>query len=81
VLARKLTGFRWSTENRSIGFIFLVSSGLIFCATVFLPLWQATALGSLAVLLSGLYSLKLLIELLPPELLPWPIRKWVLRSV
>ncbi len=81
VLARKLTGFRWSAENRSIGFIFLVSSGLVFCATVFLPLWQATALGSLAVLLSGLYSLKLLIELLPPELLPWPIRKWVLRSV
>jgi len=81
VFARKLTGFRWSAENRSIGLIFLVSSGLIFCATVFLPLWQATALGSLAVLLSGLYSLKLLIELLPPELLPWPIRKWVLRSV
>lgn len=81
VFARKLTGFRWSAENRSIGLIFLVSSGVIFCATVLLPLWQATVLGSLAVLLSGLYSLKLLIELLPPALLPWPIRKWVLRSV
>jgi PST family polysaccharide transporter len=60
--------------------IFIVSSALIFSATLFLPFWQATALGSLAVLLSGLYSLKMLIGLLPPELLPLPIRKWMLRE-
>ncbi len=81
IFARKLTGFRWSAANRRIGFIFLAASGLIFCATIFLPLWQATALGSLAVLLSGLYALKLLVELVPPEQLPRPIRKWVLGSV
>ncbi len=79
--ARKLTGFRWSAANIRIGLIFLASSGLIFGATLVLPFWQATALGSLAVLLSGLYSLKMLMGLLPPELLPLPIRKWVLRSV
>ena len=78
--ARKLTGFRWSAANLKIGLIFLVSSALIFCATLFLPFWQATALGSLAVVLSGLYSLKMLIGLLPPELLPLPIRKWMLRE-
>ncbi|MBP1862294.1 O-antigen translocase [Rhizobium herbae] len=76
--ARKLTGFRWSAANLKVGCIFLVSSGLIFCATLFLPFWQATALGSLAVLTSGLYSLKMLIELLPPEKLPQPLRRWML---
>lgn len=79
--ARKLTGFRWSSDNLRIGLIFLVSSALIFSATLLLPFWQATALGSLAVLLSGLYSLKMLIGLVPPEMLPRPIRKWVLRTV
>lgn len=79
--ARKLTGFRWSPANLKIGLIFIVSSALTFSATLFLPFWQATALGSLAVLLSGLYSLKMLIGLLPPESLPLPIRKWVLRAV
>lgn len=79
--ARKLTGFRWSSDNLRIGLIFLVSSALIFSATLLLPFWQATALGSLAVLLSGLYSLKMLIGLVPPEMLPRPIRKWVLKAV
>lgn len=79
--ARKLTGFRWSPDNLRIGLVFLVSSALIFSATLFLPFWQATALGSLAVLLSGLYSLRMLIGLVPPEMLPRPIRKWVLRMV
>ena len=77
--ARKLTGFRWSPANLKIGLIFIVSSALVFCATLFLPFWQATAFGSLAVLLSGLYSLKMLIGLLPPEQLPRPVRRWVLR--
>ncbi len=79
--ARKLTGFRWSPDNLRIGLVFLVSSALIFSATLLLPFWQATALGSLAVLLSGLYSLRMLIGLVPPEMLPRPIRKWVLRMV
>jgi antigen flippase len=79
MFARKLTGFRWSTANRRIGLVFLAASALIFSATVLLPLWQATALGSLAVVLSGLYALKLLVALVPPERLPRPIRKWVLR--
>ena len=79
MFARKLTGFRWSAANRRIGLVFLAASALIFSATVLLPLWQATALGTLAVVLSGLYTLKLLVELVPPERLPRPIRKWVLR--
>ncbi|MCV9967062.1 O-antigen translocase [Pararhizobium sp. BT-229] len=81
LISRRLTGFRWSAANRKIGLIFLTASGVVFCATLFLPLWQATAFGSLAVILSGLYSLKMLIELVPPELLPRPIRKWLVRSV
>lgn len=80
LIARRLTGFRWSAANRKIGLIFLAASGMIFCATLYLPLWQTTALGSLAVIVGGLYSLKMLMELLPQELLPRPIRKWVLRS-
>jgi antigen flippase len=80
VISRRLTGFRWSAANLRIGSIFLVLSALIFGATFVLPFWQATALGSVAVIVSGVCSLKMLIELLPPETLPRPIRKWVMKS-
>lgn len=80
IISRRLTGFRWSDANLRIGSIFLILSTLIFGTTFVLPLWQAIMLGSVAVLLSGLYSLKMLIKLLPPETLPRPIRRWVARS-
>ena len=45
-----------------------------------LPLWPATAIGFVAVVLCGLYSLRMLIDLLPPESVPAIIRGWITKS-
>ncbi|MDQ0322190.1 PST family polysaccharide transporter [Pararhizobium capsulatum DSM 1112] len=80
VIAGRLTGFRWSPANYRLGVVFLLASALVFCATLFLPLWQATVLGSLAVLASGIYSLKSLVEMLPPSAFPAGLRHWMWKS-
>ncbi|NVP56819.1 O-antigen translocase [Mycoplana rhizolycopersici] len=79
-IARKLSQFRWSPANLKLTILFLMISGLVFCATVYLPPWQGMAVGTLATILSGLYSLHYLVGLMPPESLPSPIRTWVAKS-
>lgn len=80
VIVRRLSGFRWSLANLRHALLFLPASGLVFSAFLVLPLWPATAVGSLAVALSGLYSLRVLVELLPPESVPAVIRGWITKS-
>jgi PST family polysaccharide transporter len=80
VIVRQLTGFRWSPANRRHALLFLPVSGLVFLAFSVLPLWPATVMGSVAVALTGLYSLRMLVELLPPESVPAIIRGWIVKS-
>ncbi|MEK1903858.1 MAG: oligosaccharide flippase family protein, partial [Rhizobium sp.] len=80
VIVRKVTGFRWSTGNRRHALLFLPVSGLVFLAFSVLPLWPATAIGSVAVALTGLYSLRMLVDLLPPGSVPAIIRGWIAKS-
>jgi antigen flippase len=80
VIVRKLTGFRWSAANRRHGLLFLPASGLVFVMFSILPLWPATVIGFVAVALCGLYSLRMLIDLLPPESVPATIRGWITKS-
>jgi antigen flippase len=62
-IVRWLTGFRWSASNRRVGLIFLGSIGLVFCSFYLLPFWASTTVGTLAALLSGIYSLRTLCRL------------------
>ena len=80
VIVRKLTGFRWSAANRRHALLFLPASGLVFLMFSILPLWTATLIGFVAVALCGLYSLRMLIDLLPPESVPATIRGWITKS-
>ena len=80
VIVRRLTGFRWSAANRRHALLFLPASGFVFSVSLVLPLWPATAIGCVAAVLSGLYSLRMLVELLPPELVPAAIRGWITKS-
>lgn len=80
VIARWLTGFRWSAANRRHALILLPASGAVFCAFQTLPLWQATLLGLLAATLSGFYSLRMLMELIPSGLVPKAVRAWIVKS-
>lgn len=74
LIARRLSDFRWSTSSLKFGLIFLTASGFVFCCSQFLPLWQSTAIGSVAMLASGFYSLKTLVGLVPANSLPPVVR-------
>lgn len=74
-IARRLTGFSWSPANLRIGLLFVAAAALVFGATQFLPIWQAMATGTLVTLVLGLYALRCLFGLLPPESLPAPVRQ------
>ena len=69
-IARRFTGFRWSRENVVLVSIFLPAAGLAFGLFFLLPYWQATLAGTVLVVLSGLYSLRMLLKLLPRDKLP-----------
>jgi len=80
VIVRRLTGFRWSAANRRHALLFLPASGLVFAAFLILPPWSAMVIGSIAVAVSGLYSLRMLVDLLPPETVPEVVRGWITKS-
>ncbi|MBO9197576.1 O-antigen translocase [Rhizobium sp. 16-449-1b] len=73
-IARRYTGFRYSAINRILVMAYLPLSGLVFLSFQFLPLWLASSIGLVSTAATGLYSLKTLAELLPPEALPRVIR-------
>jgi PST family polysaccharide transporter len=70
VIARRLTGFRWSAANRRTGLLFLPLIGAVFCGFLLLPVWLATAVGSLVVLVSGIYSVRAVCRLISPDRVP-----------
>jgi len=80
IIVLRLTNFRWSRENIRLSLIFLPASAVVFGSFQLLPLWQATALGAAIVLVSGLYSLRMLLRLLPADSFPSAIRPWLPKS-
>jgi antigen flippase len=68
-----LSGFRWSGANIKTGVLFLSLIGVVFCGFYLFPFWLATAVGTLAVLLSGVYSIRVLLNLIPRDRIPRPI--------
>jgi enterobacterial common antigen flippase len=69
-IVRRLSGFRWSEANRRIGLLFFPLIALVFAGFYLLPFWLETTLGTLAVVLSGLYSVRVLIKLVPGDRMP-----------
>lgn len=80
IIVRRLSGFRWSDQNRRLGLIFFPASALVFGALALLPLWPATVFGLLMTALSGAYSLRVLTELVPIASLPAALKGWFSRS-
>ena len=74
-IARRLSGFRWSGENRKTGLIFLCLIAAVFCGFYVLPPMWATGVGTLAVVLSGIYSIRSLVDLVSPERIPRRLRQ------
>jgi antigen flippase len=80
MIVRRLTGFRWSAANRRHALLFVPASGLVFSALLFLPLWSAVAFGAIAVVLTMLYSLRILVGLLPPNSATAAMKGWITKS-
>jgi PST family polysaccharide transporter len=76
-IVRRLSGFRWSGENARTGMYFLSLIALIFCLLAKLSIPMATCAGVLAALLSGVYSIRELLGLLPLARIPAPLRFFV----
>ncbi|MEO7145552.1 MAG: O-antigen translocase [Bryobacteraceae bacterium] len=74
-IVRKLSGFRWSAENKQTGLLFLSLIGMVFCGFYAVPLRWAICLGTLALVLGGVYSIRILLALISPDVIPHPIQR------
>jgi PST family polysaccharide transporter len=78
-IVRRLSGFRWSVQNRRLGMITLPLTGIVFAGFYALPFWLATIVGTAALVVSSIHSVRTLVTLLPPGSLPAPVRGLLLR--
>ncbi len=77
VIARRLSGFQWSSANRRLAFLFIPLIAAVFVTQYTLSAPAAITLGVVATLVTGAYSLKTLCTLVPLERLPQPAQRMV----
>lgn len=70
VVVNRLTGFQWSSANIRLGLVFVPLVGAVFVAGYFLSPINLIILGTLAVAVSGIYSLRTLCTLIPLKKFP-----------
>jgi len=75
VIVRQLSGFRWSIANIQTSFLFLALIAVVFCSFYAFPPWLAMGIGTLAAVLSGVYSLQVILKLISPDQLPRQLLK------
>jgi PST family polysaccharide transporter len=78
-IVRHLSGFRWSTENIKTGVLFVSLIAVVFSGFYVLSPLVATGIGTLAVILSGIYSIRILLNLVSLERIPPPILRLLWR--
>ena len=74
-IVRRLSGFRWSTANKRTGLFFLTLIAVVFCGCYVLPLIWAASVGTLAAVVSGAYSIRVLLTLTPLHEIPRFMRR------
>jgi PST family polysaccharide transporter len=74
-IVRVLSGFRWSTTNRKTGLLFLTSIVVVLWGFYLLPFPWAAGVGATVTVLSALYSLNSLLNLLSVDQIPERIRR------
>lgn len=75
IIVRRLSGFRWSTANMQTSFLFLGLIAVVFCSVYVLPPLLAMGVGTLAVLLSSIYSIQVFLNLISLDRMPRPVLK------
>ncbi len=74
-VVRWLSGFCWSAANRKTGLLFGSSIAVVFCGFHVLPPWLAIGVGVFAVILSSIYSIRVLLNLVSLNRIPNPVRR------
>jgi PST family polysaccharide transporter len=74
-----LSGFRWSAANIQTGLISLSLIVVVFCVFYTVPPLWATGIGALTVILSGVYSIRALLNLTSIDGIPPPILRLLVR--
>jgi enterobacterial common antigen flippase len=74
-ITRRLSGFRWSLENRHACLVLFSSIALVFCGFYVLPVLWAALVGTLTAALCSLYSIRVLFKLVSVHKIPHPIRR------
>lgn len=74
-IVRRLSGFRWSAANLQTSFLFLGLIAVVFSSFYALPPFLAMGVGTLAVLLSGVYSIQVFLNLISLDRIPRPVLK------
>jgi len=75
LIVRRLSGFRWSSESRKLALLFGPLVAVIFIAGYLLAPVPAAILGAAITIPAGVYSLKLLCQLVPWARLPRSAQK------
>jgi antigen flippase len=76
-IVRRLSGFRWSSENRRSGLLLLGMVVLAFCGfSMMSPVWFSI-IGVSAFVFSSWYSVRVLLHVLPANQIPIPICRWL----
>ncbi|NOS69408.1 MAG: O-antigen translocase [Verrucomicrobia bacterium] len=75
LIVRSLSGFRWTTENIRIGSMYGVLVAALFVSSYFLPKPVVLIAGSVATVLTGIFSLRKLCSMLPVERFPRRVRQ------
>jgi antigen flippase len=79
-IASRLTRFCWSDDNLGTGLLFSSVIALVFCALYLLPSALALTLGSIAAIVCGVYSVRVLLKIIPVHELPRPLRQLLARA-
>jgi antigen flippase len=78
-VVRRISGFRWSAENRRNGLLFFTVIALTFGCFYVLPFVAAEVLGGLLTIATTIYSLRTLIHLVTPDQIPLRFRQLLAR--
>jgi PST family polysaccharide transporter len=74
-IVRRLSGFCWSGENKRTALLFLSSIAAVFFGFQMLPFPVATGIGIFAGVVSGVYSIRILLRLVSIGRIPRPIQR------
>jgi enterobacterial common antigen flippase len=74
-IVRRLTGFRWSSENKKTAGVYLSLIAMVFGSFYVLPLAWSICAGTLAAMFISIYSLRVLLKLVSTERIPRPVQR------